>query len=78
MHKTSGGITANDTSQTEEEIIKEVLCIPIEYKINSDDILENLQNQKYKLYLFERSYNLLTIKQKKKNKFKMFVINNEH
>ena len=78
MHKASRGSTENDVSQTEEEIIKEVLCIPIEYKINSDYILKNLQNQKYKIYLFERSYNLLTIKQKKKNKFKMFIINNEH
>ena len=46
MHKANFFSTANDISQTEEEIIKEVLCIPIEYKINSDDILKKFTKSK--------------------------------
>ena len=47
MHKASGGSTTNDISQTNDEIFKEVLCIPIEYKVNSEEILSNLQNINY-------------------------------
>lgn len=58
-----------ELTQNLDELIKEVLSIPLEYHTTSENILLNIQEEKYKIYAFEKSYTLLSIKQKKKNKF---------